>query len=59
MAADIDPRNLGLEMWSLDSHGLRNVQGEALGTTPKSMPVNMAVWWDGDLLRELLDKMQC
>ena len=56
MAADIDPRNLGLEMWSLDSHGLRNVQGEALGTTPKSMPVNMAVWWDGDLLRELLDK---
>lgn len=56
MAMDIDPRNIGLEMWSSDSHGLRNLQGEVIGSTPKSMPVNMAVWWDGDLLRELLDK---
>lgn len=56
MATDIDPRNIGLEMWSSDSHGLRNLQGEVIGSTPKSMPVNMAVWWDGDLLRELLDK---
>lgn len=56
MATDIDPRNIGLEMWSSDSHGLRNLQGEVIGLTPKSMPVNMAVWWDGDLLRELLDK---
>ena len=56
MATDIDPRNIGLEMWSSDSHGLLNLQGEVIGSTPKSMPVNMAVWWDGDLLRELLDK---
>jgi hypothetical protein len=22
----------------------------------RNMPTNMAVWWDGDLLRELLDR---
>ncbi len=56
MAADIDPNNWGLEMWSSDSHGIRNVQGDVIASVPQSMPVNMAVWWDGDLLRELLDK---
>jgi len=56
MAADIDPRNPGLEMWSSDSHGVRNIKGEVVRPTTKSIPVNMAVWWDGDLLRELLDK---
>ena len=28
MAADIDPTNPGLEMWSSDSHGIRNIKGE-------------------------------
>ena len=56
MAADIDPRNPGLEMWSSDSHGVRNIKGAVVRPTTKSIPVNMAVWWDGDLLRELLDK---
>lgn len=55
MAADIDPRHKGLEMWSLDSHGIRNTKGEVIRPSIDSFSVNMAVWWDGDLLRELLD----
>ena len=58
MAADISPLNPGLEMWSIASEGLRNVEGEMVAPSPQSMPINMAVWWDGDLLRELLDKNQ-
>ena len=70
MAADIDPTSPGVEMWSTDSHGIRNLKGERL--TPASDPadpqhqqhlmlggrhlsVNFGIWWDGDLLRELLD----
>lgn len=54
MAADIDPGNAGLEMWSSRSGGLRNVRGEVVDSMAR-IPVNMAVWWDGDLLREMLD----
>ncbi len=89
LAADIDPTSPGVEMWSTDSHGIRNMKGESL--TPDSSPreegggysqeqtadhketielnnpfarrrggravlsINFAIWWDGDLLRELLD----
>ncbi len=56
MAADIDPNHPGVEMWSTDSHGIRNIQGEIIASKIKGTPINMAVWWDGDLLRELLDK---
>ena len=55
MAADIDPRNLGVEMWSADSHGVHNFKGEVIRSAVKPLSINMAVWWDGDLLRELLD----
>lgn len=55
MAADIDPTNYGVEMWSSASGGIRNIKGEVICATPKGLPVNMAVWWDGDLLREMLD----
>ena len=55
MAADIDPRNPGVEMWSSDSHGVYNTKGEAIRPEVKPLSINMAVWWDGDLLRELLD----
>lgn len=54
MAADIDPDNYGLEMWSSASGGIRNVKGECIASDAK-VSVNSAVWWDGDLLRELLD----
>ncbi|MGG4132518.1 hypothetical protein ABEW19_30140 [Paenibacillus illinoisensis] len=52
MAADIDPRHLGAEMWA--NGGLYSAGGELITTeTPKS--TNFAIWWDGDLLRELFD----
>lgn len=70
MAADIDPTNPGVEMWSTDSHGIRNIKGEVLYTASdpddpqhqqhlklgdRYLSVNFGIWWDGDLLRELLD----
>lgn len=55
LAADIDPRHLGEEMWSGPA-GLRNCRGERIGPAPRS--ANFAIWWDGDLLRELLDRNQ-
>jgi len=71
MAADIDPTNYGMEMWSTDSHGIRNMKGEVISTAKdpqdpqhdntlvingRYLPVNFGIWWDGDLLRELLDR---
>ena len=69
MAADIDPTNPGVEMWSTDSHGIRNIKGEIVKRGNSSeedntklvingryLPVNFGIWWDGDLLRELLDR---
>ncbi len=56
MAADIDAQNPGLEMWSIRSGGIRNIYGKVINPQPVRLPINMAVWWDGDLLRELLDK---
>ena len=87
MAADIDPTNYGCEMWSADSHGIRNMKGEQThplplpgregGSYPQisnnvlnlsaplprregqgggSLSMNFGIWWDGDLLRELLDR---
>ncbi|WP_281298632.1 T9SS type A sorting domain-containing protein [Flavobacterium limnophilum] len=57
LAADIDPSHRGYEMWS-SSGNLYNVQKGQIGTskpTNGSQAVNGAVWWDGDLGRELLD----
>ena len=92
MAADIDPTNYGCEMWSADSHGIRNMIGEIIQNRPTPNPslpregnnysqgnntvmelstplpqqggvggesrisMNFGIWWDGDLLRELLDR---
>lgn len=52
MAADIDPRYKGAEVWADGS--LYTVKGQKLGTTLPSS-TNFGIWWDGDLLRELLD----
>ena len=71
MAADIDPTNPGVEMWSSDSHGIRNIRGEVIYSAQdpddpqhqqhlklngRHLSVNFGIWWDGDLLRELLDR---
>lgn len=56
MAADIDPTNPGLEMWSWETNGLRNIKGEVINPELQGFSANMGLWWDGDLLRELLDR---
>ena len=55
MAADIDPTNPGVEMWSIASGGVRDYHGNVLRERVPGLSINMAIWWDGDLLRELLD----
>lgn len=55
LAADIDPKNPGLEMWSSASGGIANVNGKVYAGGASQMSTNFALWWDGDLLRELLD----
>lgn len=52
MAADIDPRYPGCECWG-GAEGLKTCKGEPIGAAPRS--VNFRIWWDGDLLSELLD----
>ncbi|GAA0134033.1 rhamnogalacturonan lyase [Paenibacillus sp. YSY-4.3] len=53
LAADIDPRTKGTELWA-SGIGLYSVKGVKISdATPNS--TNFAIWWDGDLLRELLD----
>lgn len=57
LAADIDPRYPGAECWSFGAGitGLVNINGDKISeNTPNSC--NFAIWWDGDDLRELLDK---
>ncbi|MCF7972971.1 MAG: rhamnogalacturonan lyase [Phycisphaerae bacterium] len=54
LAMDIDPRYKGYECWANNSPGLFSVTGEKISDA-KPSSCNMAVWWDGDLLRELLD----
>ena len=57
MAADIDPKTPGVEMWSIDSRGVRNMKGEVVEhINPRGLSINFGIWWDGDLLRELLDR---
>lgn len=55
LTAKIDPRYPGNQMWSMCSDGLYNYHdGKKIGNSfPKS--INFAIWWDGDLLRELFD----
>ena len=53
LAADIDPRHVGAEFWGSNSRDLFDVGGRAIGPAPRQ--TNFAIYWDGDLLRELLD----
>ncbi|WP_159457546.1 rhamnogalacturonan lyase [Brevundimonas sp. SH203] len=54
VALDIDPRYPGAEVWASNSNDLYSADGRVIGhTRPQQM--NFGVWWDGDVLRELLD----
>lgn len=56
LSIDIDPRHRGYESWAFGEglKGLWNAKGEVISENRPSSS-NMAIWWDGDLLRELLD----
>jgi rhamnogalacturonan endolyase len=51
---DIDPRPRGYECWTNNSDGLYTCKGEKISDA-KPRSCNMGVWWDADLLCELLD----
>lgn len=59
VAFDIDPRHPGYELWASGEglSGIWSVTGETI-SQKKPRSCNFGVWWDGDLLRELLDKNQ-
>ncbi len=52
LAADIDPDTPGLELWA-EGSPLYSAKGEVIGDAPPQC--NLAIWWDADLGRELLD----
>lgn len=53
IAADIDSRYPGFEIWSSNTDGVYNINGTRISTTKPS--VNFRIYWDGDLQDELLD----
>ncbi len=57
VAFDVDPRHPGAECWASGAglSGMWNCRGEKISDArPRSC--NFGVWWNGDLLRELLDR---
>ena len=54
LAADIDPRYAGAECWGSPG-GLRCAHDGSVISERAPRTCNFAIWWDGDLLRELLD----
>lgn len=53
LCAKVDPRYTGNQCWAMDD-GIYTMKGEVINEEgPKS--IDFAIWWDGDLLRELLD----
>ncbi len=57
IAIDIDPRHPGCESWASGAglSGVWDVHGRTV-SAKKPRSCNFGVWWDGDLLREILDK---
>ncbi|CAM3670444.1 LamG-like jellyroll fold domain-containing protein [Pontibacter korlensis] len=53
LAADITAAHRGFEAWGFG--GVRNIKGEVIATSNPAS-TNFAIWWDGDLLRELLNE---
>jgi rhamnogalacturonan endolyase len=58
LAADIDPRFPGAEAWGSNQEALHTAQGKVIEGVKHPRQTNFAIWWDGDDLRELLDKNQ-
>ncbi|MCX2865064.1 rhamnogalacturonan lyase [Paucibacter sp. PLA-PC-4] len=56
VAADIDPRFPGAEVWASNGDVLYTAQGKAIEGVQRPRELSFLVWWDGDDLRELFDK---
>lgn len=59
LALDIDPRTRGFECWGAGAGvegRVYDCKGNLIPTGGKMPPCNMGIYWDGDLLSELLDK---
>jgi len=58
VAMDIDPHHRGYECWASGgatfSNVLFNCRGEVIANA-KPRSTNFGIWWDGDLLREILN----
>ncbi len=53
LCAKIDPRYVGNQCWVMDD-GIFTMEGKMINEHgPES--IDFAIWWDGDLIRELLD----
>lgn len=52
-AGDLVASHFGMECWASNTDGLRSCKNIRVGNKPSS--TNHVVWWDGNLLRELLD----
>ncbi len=56
---NIDPRFPGAESWAAGAgmDGIHDATGRKIvEKRPRGMPVNFGIYWDGDLLNELLDQ---
>lgn len=58
VAFDVDPRYPGAESWASLVQGLEGMYSAAGKqiTAKQPLSTNFGIWWDGDPLRELLDK---
>lgn len=61
IAADIDENHKGYELWGSEGSGIYNSKGVQISTKQPitaggGATYNFGIWWDGDLMRELLDK---
>ncbi|MGQ1947855.1 rhamnogalacturonan lyase family protein [Geofilum sp. OHC36d9] len=61
LTADIDPNYIGYEMWGSNGSGIHSCTGSVITTAYPTTAgggwtYNFGIWWDGDLLRELLDR---
>ena len=59
IGTDISAAYRGLEYWSTRSNGIISAPtSQVVNSSTSAVSMNMAVWWDGDLLRELEDGTQ-
>jgi uncharacterized repeat protein (TIGR01451 family) len=54
LASDIDPTHRGFEMWTAQGVGVRDRAANLISSS--TPPINFALWWDADPLREMLDQ---